>query len=113
MHEATITNALVKTLLAEAARHDVSNVKRVTVKIGMLKAVEPQALNFCFNMFTEGTIAENAELVIEHLPPIARCRKCQVQFKVPKFKFRCPDCDDTNLKIIQGEELFIESFEIE
>lgn len=112
MHEAAITDGLVRTLLREAQRHGVTTVKQVTIKVGQLKAIEPQALQFCFDMFSEGTIAEKAELVIEHLTPIARCKSCQVQFEVPKFQFRCPDCGDTNLELIQGEELFIESFEV-
>ncbi|QIJ03704.1 hydrogenase maturation nickel metallochaperone HypA [Shewanella chilikensis] len=112
MHEAAITEGLVRTLLTEAARHQISSIKQVTVKVGQLKAVEPHALKFCFEMFVEGTIAENAKLIIVHLTPIAICQQCSTKFEVPKFHFRCPQCDSNELKLQQGEELFIESFDV-
>ena len=112
MHETSIAYGLVKILLAEAERNHVTQIAKVTIKVGKLKAVEPQSLQFCFDMFVEDTIAAGAELIIDHLVTIARCKSCFHEFEVPAFKFQCTRCSCSDLTIIQGEELFIESFEV-
>ncbi|MGR5147189.1 hydrogenase maturation nickel metallochaperone HypA [Photobacterium alginatilyticum] len=112
MHEASITDGLVKILLSEANRHEVCAVKKVTIKVGKLQAVEPQALRFCFEMFVENTIAEGAELVIDHLAAVARCKSCLHEFEVFNFQFKCTCCACKDLELLQGDELFIDSFEV-
>jgi len=112
MHEASITEGLVKILLAEANRYEATSIKKVTIKVGKLQSVEPQALRFCFEMFVESTIAEGAELIIEHVAIVAHCKSCLHEFEVAKFQFRCPLCACNDIELIQGEELFIESFEV-
>ncbi|WP_253073518.1 hydrogenase maturation nickel metallochaperone HypA [Sodalis ligni] len=111
MHEAALTQGLVNILLKEAARHQVRSITLVRLKVGRMKAVEPQALVFCFGAFTEGTLAEGAELIIEPVPAVATCRGCGGDFEVIKFHFQCPRCQSRDVVLIQGDELYIESFD--
>lgn len=111
MHEAALSQGLIAILLAEASRHQVGAIRRVTLKVGQLKAVEPQALAFCFEQFCQGTIAEGAELVIDAVGARARCHACGNDFAVIKFRFQCTRCDSRDVGLITGEELYIESFD--
>ncbi len=111
MHEAALTQGLVAILLAEAQRHGVRAITRVRLRVGQLKAVEPQALVFCFELFTEGTLAEGAELIIESVAAQARCRACRRDFQVIKFHFQCTRCHSQDVELLSGEELYIESFD--
>jgi len=111
MHEAAITSGLMRLLLEQAAKHAVTRVTRVTVRIGRLKAVEPRSLAACFEMFAEGTLAEGAELVIESVPITGRCQSCGVLFEVEKYVFRCLECQGSDIAILSGEELYMDSFE--
>lgn len=111
MHEAALTQGLVKILLREAERHQVRSIKRVWLKVGRMKAIEPQALIFCFGAFTEGTLAEGAELIIDPVPAMASCHGCGSDFEVIKFHFQCPRCQSRDVTLIQGDELYIESFD--
>ena len=36
---------------------------------------------------------------------------CATGFDVPRFRFECPACASSDIKAIQGKELYIESFE--
>lgn len=111
MHETAIVQGLIRILEQQAARHEVTTICRVNVKVGRLQAVEPRQLVACFELFAEGTVAEGAELAVEVIPIRARCRSCNKEFDVPRFHFLCPTCGDGAVDVVQGQELYIESFE--
>lgn len=111
MHEASIVEGLMRILEQQAARHGVSAIRRVNVKAGRLRAVEPRQLVSCFEMFAEGTVADGAELIVDEVPVRTRCKACGREFDVPRYRFECPDCGGGDVDVIQGQELYIESFE--
>lgn len=111
MHEATIVSGLIAILNRQASLRGVTRIRRVTLKVGQLKAVEPQSLEFCFDAFAEGTPAEGAELCIDHVAAKARCRTCDAETPIRRFRFQCETCGGSDLVLTAGEELYIESFE--
>ena len=111
MHETAIVAELIRLIEANAARHNATRVVRVTLKVGRLRAVEPQQLASCFALFAEGTVAEGAELAIDMLGVRGRCRACATEFDVANYRFECPACAGSDIEVIQGQELYIESFE--
>jgi hydrogenase nickel incorporation protein HypA/HybF len=111
MHETAIVEGLMRILEKQAVQHGVTRILSVTVKVGRLRAVEPQQLVGCFEMFAEGTVAEGARLVVDGVPVRAHCKACGTEFEVPRFRFECPGCGGGDVEVIQGQELYIESFE--
>lgn len=111
MHETAIVAGLMRIITQQASKHGAAHVSRVTVKVGRLRAVEPQQLRACFEMFAEGTVADGAELVVEEIGVRGRCRGCATEFAVPRYHFQCPACAGNDIEVIQGQELFIENFE--
>ena len=111
MHETAIISGLMRILEERAAAHKVEHIARVRLKVGRLRAVEPKQLRACFEMFSEGTLADQAELVIDEVPVCARCKACGHEFEVPRFRFECPACTSGDVGVIAGQELYIESFE--
>ena len=111
MHETAIVSGLMRILETKAARHGVARIGRVTLKVGRLCAVEPQQLVACFEMFAEDTVADGAQLVITAVDVRGRCRQCATEFEVPRYRFECPACRGSDIEVIQGQELYIESFE--
>jgi len=111
MHETAIVTGLIRIIETQAARYGTMHVSKVRLKVGRLRAVEPQQLSSCFEMFAEGTIAEGAELIIDVIGVRGRCRACATEFDVPRFRFECPNCVGNDIEVTQGQELYIESFE--
>ena len=72
MHELSITRNVVA-ICAEQAR---GKVTRVTLEIGKLSAVLPEAVRFCFDVCAKGTPIEGARLEIIETPGRGRCRDC-------------------------------------
>lgn len=111
MHEASIVHGLMGILEREAAEHGVTRIVRVKLRIGRLRAVEPQALAACFELFAEGTAAEGAELVVDHVPARGRCAGCGHDFVLEGFRALCPACGGAEVTLTGGRDLCVESFE--
>jgi hydrogenase nickel incorporation protein HypA/HybF len=47
------------------------------------------------------------------VPVTARCRDCDKPFELKEFDWACPVCGGNSMEIISGEELFVESIEVE
>ncbi|WP_368731541.1 hydrogenase maturation nickel metallochaperone HypA [Calderihabitans maritimus] len=93
--------------------YKVKKVKRVTLKVGKMSNVMPDSLSFCFEVLSEGTKCEGAELVIQETPLTGRCLDCQKEFTSEGFPLACPNCGSRNTRMIGGTELAIESIEAE
>lgn len=108
MHELGITRSVVA-ICAENAGG--ATVKRVTLEIGKLSAILPDAVRFCFEICAQGTLVEGAHLEILEIEGKARCADCGVEFKMDDIVGRCA-CGSRNLKITAGEELKVKEMEV-
>ena len=104
-HQGIVTG-VIPIIETQATRYGTTLVSEVRLKVERLCAVEPQQLSSCFEIFTEG-----AELVIDVIGVRGRCRACATKFEVPRFRFECPNCAGNDIEVIQGQELYTESFE--
>jgi hydrogenase nickel incorporation protein HypA/HybF len=87
-------------------------VARVNLKVGRLAAVVPESLRFCFGVATRETPLEGAELAIEEVPVVARCRDCRAEWTIDEPVFTCGVCNSGSIQILSGRELDIVSIEI-
>ena len=110
MHELAIAGHVVEI----AARHaDGRRVTKVYVRVGHLRQVVTSALSFSFDLVAQGTPVEGAELVLEEVPAAGLCRGCGVESRLEAFPLQCGACGESNLEITQGEDLYVESLEME
>ncbi|NEP43735.1 MAG: hydrogenase maturation nickel metallochaperone HypA [Okeania sp. SIO2H7] len=110
MHELGITENIVA-IVAEHAEH--STVKRLTLEIGQLSAIMPEAIRFCFDICSKNTVLEGATLEIIQTPGKAKCRQCGTEFPIKEPFGICPSCSAVKFDIIQGQELKIKEMEVE
>lgn len=113
MHETAIVGSLFEVINRQVAQHGVRKVNRVRLKVGDFAVVEPMTLTACFEVFSAGTVVEGAELLIEKVPIIARCRVCRLEFAVENYDFRCPGCHSGGADMLRGKELYIDSLDVE
>lgn len=109
MHELTITENIVAIASKQAAG---AKVCRITLEIGQLSAVMPEAIRFCFDVCTHGTPLEGATLDILEPQGRGQCRDCGHLIDLDQ-PFGVCDCGSTRLDILQGEELTIKELEID
>ena len=109
MHELGITQNIV----AIATEHaQGAKVQRITLEIGQLTAIMPDAIRFCFDVCAQGTVLEGARLEILEHPGLGQCRDCGQRLELD-HPFGVCDCGSTHLDIIQGQELTIKEMETE
>jgi hydrogenase nickel incorporation protein HypA/HybF len=113
MHEFSLAQALLEIVAQEAGRHGVKNVQRVGIKVGAFSHVAPQALVFCFDAVKPGTVAEEAELLVERVPLRGLCPQCGTESDINEPTDQCPQCGFVPLKIIKGRELYVAFLEAE
>ncbi|MFF7754660.1 hydrogenase maturation nickel metallochaperone HypA [Streptomyces sp. NPDC007971] len=112
MHELSIATAIVERA-EEIAREDgTDGVSSVTVRVGELAGVVPDALHFAFEVARDGTALASARLVVEQVTARAWCGECTEEFAVgmPPF-FWCPRCDRPSQDLRSGRELEITGVE--
>ncbi|MET9898943.1 hydrogenase maturation nickel metallochaperone HypA [Streptomyces sp. NPDC006446] len=106
MHELSIAVAVVEQV-EEALREQGGTVASLTLRIGELAGVVPEALDFSFGLATEGTALAGARLLIETVEARAHCDGCgrEAPTGMPPVLW-CAACGAT-LTLLSGRELEI------
>jgi len=95
----------------EAKRAGAKRIASISLQIGQKSGVVVDALEFAFDVVSKGSSAENAKLLIESIPLRGECLTCGYQFDSDTFLL-CSRCGGY-AKIIAGQELNIQSIEVE
>lgn len=114
MHEVSIAQGMLDIALGYCDKNSHTAIKSITVKIGKAAGLVPDALRFAFETLRNGTIAENAVLIIDEVPVSGTCNSCGKQFTVDDaYVIQCPLCGSLSLKVETGRELNISEMEVE
>lgn len=97
-----------------AAASGAARILSLTLRVGALSGVVPEALEFAFDVLREGTAAEGAELHIQQEPVRARC-PCSPDevFETSGPVCLCPRCSEPTADIVAGREMDLVSMEVE
>jgi hydrogenase nickel incorporation protein HypA/HybF len=109
VHELGITQNIVA-IVSEKAQS--AKVIRVTLEIGTLSAIMPDAIRFCFDIVAKDTVVDGATLEILEIPGRGRCRDCGAEMALEQLFGRC-DCGSNNIDCIAGEELNIKEMVVD
>ena len=110
MHELSLSSAIIAT----AAKHAGGRrVAVVSLRVGRLRQVVPQTLEFYFEFVARGTVCEGARLDQELLEARLRCDPCEAEWEIDSPAFRCPSCGGNEVSIVGGNEFQVESIEVE
>ena len=110
MHELSITQSVVEICEQNAGGR---RVLAVTLELGALSGCVPDAVEFCFEACTRGTLLEGAKLIIERVEPKGACRNCKAEFPVSAYYDSCPSCGGFTVELLRGEELRVKELEVE
>jgi hydrogenase nickel incorporation protein HypA/HybF len=110
MHEMSITQGIIELCekYAEGRR-----VLSVDVDIGELSSVVPNAVEFCFEACSQGTLLDGARLVIQRIPGRGCCQKCGADVQLLSLYDACTSCGEYGLTVTAGEEMRVREIEVE
>lgn len=113
MHEYSIVQALLEKTERLAQENDATKVLKLVIKIGVMSGVEPHLLEIAFDTFKEKTICDGAELVMDIQPLTITCQECGTRSELETINYCCPDCGSVNIHVVDGEEMFLMTLEME
>ena len=114
MHELSIVQSVVATVSEAMAGRERERIVSVRLRVGMLSGVVEGALQFGYELATEGTLLAGSRLEVATLPVVIYCKPCDQLVELNGIQsFRCPHCGTPSGDVRQGRELDIESVEIE
>lgn len=113
MHEMSLTEGVVEILRDEARKQGFSRVRLVRLEIGAIGGVDPQAMEFCFDAVTRGTLAEGARLEIVTTPGQGWCLDCGKTVPLSERFGACPDCGAHHVQMTGGGEMRVRELEVD
>jgi hydrogenase nickel incorporation protein HypA/HybF len=113
MHELGIARSIIEIAEEHARRHDARRIHSVTVLIGSLSGVMAEAVEFCFSACAQGTLLEDARLIIEQPQGLGRCRQCQKESPLATTLYSCPVCGSFAIDLLRGDEMRISEMEVD
>ena len=113
MHELSIAEKVNNTIKDLCERSDWARVRRVVLKVGHMRQIDPELLSFAFDVVAKGTVSEGAEMSVIELPIVFMCHSCGRETSSEETVFMCAGCGGTNVELRSGMELTIESMEVE
>jgi hydrogenase nickel incorporation protein HypA/HybF len=89
------------------------SASRLKLKVGPLSGVVAEFLLSAFPLAAAGTCAEGAELDITHTRVQVRCQTCGAETDALPNRLLCGSCGDWHTQLIGGDELILESVELQ
>ena len=113
MHELAVAQALVEQVDAVIDQHGATKASLVRVRIGPLAGVVPELLASAFPLAAAGSRMEHAQLDFTHAPITVHCQTCGADTEAAMNRLICGACGDWHTRIVSGDELLLESVELE
>lgn len=123
MHEFAFAMDIFKIAEATAKKYNAKKITEVYLEIGELTLIVPELLKHSFKMATTGSIAEEAELVIEITPGKIKCREChkisnvtireEESYLTGLQLFQCQHCESKNTEVIEGKKANVKNIKIQ
>ncbi|HYA14977.1 MAG TPA: hydrogenase maturation nickel metallochaperone HypA [Syntrophales bacterium] len=105
MHELSIVCSILDIIEEYAEEHRFKNVNSLKLSFGRLSCIEPQVLEFTFEIQSSGTKAEGALLEFDIKPIIIHCLVCEKDIQLDMYAAVCPQCNGSEVLLVGGTEM--------
>lgn len=110
MHELSLCQAIVG--IVERAREG-RPVQTVNLRLGELRQVVPETLEYCWDLVTDAGPLAGAALAIDYVPIRLDCHECGALTTVAQgLLLTCQACGSTAISVVAGEEFLVTSIDL-
>jgi hydrogenase nickel incorporation protein HypA/HybF len=113
MHELSVTESILEIALRHAANAQAKKVSDLYIVAGQLSSIVDDSVQFYWDIISKDTIAEGARLHFRRIPTELHCLDCNQTYKLNQSELVCPVCNGAHVKILTGEEFYLEAIEVE
>ena len=112
VHEYSLVSSLLERVVAEAAAHDATSVRKIRLLVGEHAGVEVDLLRWAFGVLRENTPCAKAELEVVSVAARWKCSVCSCEVPAGAGMLVCPKCD-APATLAAGMELVLERIELQ
>ena len=119
MHSSAVVENILNIALETADEYDANKITEINIEVGKLNWLRRDQLKYVFNILSKGTLAENAELIINETDVKIKCYNCDyfgpadnINDEIAPMVF-CPKCGSHRVNVLEGYDLNIEKITIE
>ena len=110
MRELYLTQNLLDTALKSA---DSKRIVKVNLLIGSFSDDREESIQFYWRDLAKGTLGEGAKINFQHLQVEMKCLECGGTFLLEEDGSVCVYCQSDYLRLLHGEEVRLESIDLE
>mgnify|MGYP001024424709 FL=1 len=113
MHELPVTENILSIALRHAEQAGAQRITALYLTIGQLSSMVDDSIQFYWDIVSEGTPAEGAQLHFKRIPARLLCLTCGQEYAPDGYDLACPHCQGVQIRVVAGEEFLLESIEVE
>jgi hydrogenase nickel incorporation protein HypA/HybF len=113
MHELALAESILDSVSRELEAYPGAAPVRVGVKVGVLAAVDVDALRFCFGVALRGSKWPQLKLDAEVVPGEVHCLACGHRIPATTMVWDCERCGSTQTVMHGSDELDLTCLEVE
>ncbi|HOG03851.1 MAG TPA: hydrogenase maturation nickel metallochaperone HypA [Accumulibacter sp.] len=113
MHEMSLAMGVLQIVEDAARAQRFRRVRSVLLEIGELSMVEAEAMRFCFDAVSRGTLAEGAALNVVEVAGQGLCFNCNMTVPLAALYDPCPACGGHPVQATGGTEMRVKELEVE
>jgi hydrogenase nickel incorporation protein HypA/HybF len=108
-----VTESILEISLRHANQANARRITNLYLVIGQFASIVDDSVQFYWDIVSQETIAAGATLHFKRLPATLACLDCSHQFQPAGDGFSCPSCSSDRIKIVTGNEFYMEAIDIE
>jgi hydrogenase nickel incorporation protein HypA/HybF len=113
MHELPVTESILDIAVKHARQANAQRIADIYLVIGQLSTIVDDSIQFYWDIIAKDTLAEGACLHFRRIPAELACRDCGTRFSLNGEDYFCPNCHGVQVKIVSGEEFYLEAIDVE
>jgi len=110
MHELSLTENLLDVTLENAGTRKIIHVNLL---IGEFSHEREESIQFYWDDLAKGTSAENAQLLFKRVDAEMKCLACETVFHPEDEAAFCPNCQSHRFTLLSGDDVKLESIDVE
>lgn len=113
MHELSVTESILDICLTHAKKAEAKRVSDIFIVIGRLSSIVDDSVQFYWDIISKDTLCQGAMLHFQREPARLKCNACGLEYDIDGELIPCPDCKGYDIRVISGNQFFVDSIEIE
>ena len=113
MHELPVVENILEIALQRAKEAGAKHITDLHLVVGPLSSVVDEPVQFYWDMVSKGTPAEGARLHFRRVPIELECLACSLRYTGGEDDLACPACDSGRIKVLAGEEFYLEAIDVD